>query len=201
MSYARYVKPVADRVAAGVGLVLLAPGFFVVAVAIRAGDGGPILYRQTRVSKKRKPFRVIKFRTMVPDAYALGGGYMPAEMDLITPVGHILRRTSIDELPQLLNVLRGEMSLVGPRPALPDQVDRYSSRQLHRLEVLPGITGLAQVEGRNSWTWSRRIERDLFYIEKLSAALDLRILLETVKVVFRQSGYLPDQSFEDVDDL
>ena len=131
-----------------------------------------MLYRQTRIGKNREPFQVVKFRTMVADAYALGGGYMPAELDLVTPVGHVLRRTSIDELPQLLNVLRGEMSLVGPRPALPDQVDRYSDRQLRRLEVLPGITGLAQVEGRNRWTWSKRIERDIYYVDNLSARLD-----------------------------
>lgn len=200
-SYARYVKPLVDRVAAGVGLVLLAPGFLAVAVAIRVSDGSPILYRQTRIGKNREPFRVIKFRTMVPDAYALGGGYAPAEMDLITPIGHVLRRTSIDELPQLLNVLRGEMSLVGPRPTLPDQVDRYSARQLHRLDVLPGITGLAQVEGRDRWTWSKRIERDLFYVDNLSATLDCRVLWKTLRIVFGRSGYIPNQSADDIDDL
>lgn len=153
------------------------------AVAIRLDDGGPILFRQTRVGMHGRPFSVVKFRTMVDEPN-------PAfpHPDRITKVGRWLRRTSLDELPQLVNVLRGEMSIVGPRPTLPYQVERYDARQRRRLSVRPGLTGLAQVRGRNALRWADRIELDLRYLEQQSPWTDLRLVAATAGAVLSGSG-------------
>jgi lipopolysaccharide/colanic/teichoic acid biosynthesis glycosyltransferase len=150
------------------------------AVAIRLEDRGPVLYRQTRVGQDGRDFELLKLRTMVVGAETQGAGYAVNVGDSrITRVGAFLRRTSIDELPQLLNVLRGEMSLIGPRPTLRYQVERYDERQRRRLEVPPGITGWAQIHGRAELSWPERIELDLWYVEHRSPLVDLKILLRT----------------------
>jgi len=153
-------------------------------IAIRLESAGPAVYRQRRSGLDGRTFDVLKLRTMVQGAEHTGAGLAINENDpRITRVGELLRRTSLDELPNLWNVLRGEMSLIGPRPTLPVQVQQYSERQRGRLAIKPGITGWAQVNGRASLPWSQRIELDLYYIEHRSLALDLRILWRTVAMV------------------
>ena len=170
-------------------LVLSAPVVAAAMVAIRLESRGPALYRQRRIGRDGRPFDVLKLRTMVDGAEHIGAGLAVDENDSrITRVGTFLRRTSLDELPNLLNVLRGEMSLIGPRPTVPVQVERYTPRQRGRLAIRPGITGWAQVNGRASLPWSERIELDLHYIEHRSLALDLRILWRTPAMVLGGSG-------------
>ncbi len=159
------------------------------AAAIRLESPGPVLYRQRRIGWGGQPFEMLKLRTMVGDAEHTGAGLAVNAGDpRITRVGALLRRTSLDELPNLVNVLRGEMSLIGPRPTLPAQVAAYTARQRGRLAVRPGITGWAQVNGRASLPWSERIELDLYYIEHRSLALDLRILARTPTLVLGGAG-------------
>jgi lipopolysaccharide/colanic/teichoic acid biosynthesis glycosyltransferase len=170
-------------------LLLTSPLLALAMLAVRLESAGHPIYRQRRVGRDGRPFDVIKLRTMVDGAEHLGAGLAVNENDArITRVGALLRRTSLDELPNLLNVLRGEMSLIGPRPTLPVQVEQYTPRQRGRLAVKPGITGWAQVNGRTALPWSERIELDLFYIEHRSLALDLRILRRTVAMVLGGSG-------------
>jgi lipopolysaccharide/colanic/teichoic acid biosynthesis glycosyltransferase len=170
-------------------LALSAPAIAAAMVAIRLESRGPALYRQRRIGRGGRPFDVLKLRTMVDGAEHIGAGLAVDENDSrITRVGAFLRRTSLDELPNLLNVLRGEMSLIGPRPTVPVQVERYTPRQRGRLAIRPGITGWAQVNGRASLPWSERIELDLHYIEHRSLALDLRILWRTPAMVLGGSG-------------
>jgi lipopolysaccharide/colanic/teichoic acid biosynthesis glycosyltransferase len=176
---------VADVALAGLGLVLTSPLLAGAALAIKLDDGGPVLFRQTRVGKDGKDFDLVKLRSMTVGAEHRGAGYAVDRGDArITRVGRFLRRTSIDELPQLWNVLRGEMSVIGPRPTLRYQVDRYGERQRRRLEVRPGITGWAQVNGRATLAWADRIELDVWYIEHRSALVDLKILLRTPLALF-----------------
>ena len=153
------------------------------AVAIRLDSSGPALFRQERVGKGGAPFTVFKFRTMVNEPNPI----VP-DASRITRVGKVLRRFSLDELPQLLNVANGTMSIVGPRPTLQYQVDRYSDFQRRRLEVRPGLTGLAQVNGRNALSWERRIELDVDYVERQSLLLDLQIIARTIKTVLSGEG-------------
>ncbi len=155
----------------------------VCALAVRLTSSGPILFRQERVGMGGVPFEMLKFRSMRE-----GVNPVFPDADRITPVGRLLRRTSLDELPNLINVARGEMSVVGPRPTLAYQVERYDHRQRNRLTVRPGLTGLAQVNGRNELTWPERIEFDLEYVEHQSPSLDLRILASTVGVLLTGSG-------------
>ncbi len=170
----------ADCAIAGVGLILGAPLVALAAVATKLEDRGPVLYRQTRVGRRGVEFEVLKLRSMVVGAERQGAGYAVDRGDSrITRVGRVVRRTSIDELPQLWNVLRGEMSIIGPRPTLRYQVDRYDERQRHRLDVRPGLTGWAQINGRAALPWEERIELDLWYVEHRSPRVDLRILLRT----------------------
>jgi lipopolysaccharide/colanic/teichoic acid biosynthesis glycosyltransferase len=160
--------------------VLTSPVLAAAALAVKLGDGGPVLYRQTRVGKDGRDFELLKLRTMVVGAEKLGAGYAVDQGDpRITRVGRFLRRTSIDELPQLWNVVRGDMSLIGPRPTLRYQVERYDERQRRRLEVLPGITGWAQIHGRAALSWEERIELDVWYVDHRSPRTDLLILLRT----------------------
>jgi lipopolysaccharide/colanic/teichoic acid biosynthesis glycosyltransferase len=153
-------------------------------VAVRLTSPGPVFFRQERVGWRGRPFRVWKFRTMVH----LPDNPIFPDPDRITGVGRVLRGASLDELPQLINVARGEMSIVGPRPTLAYQVARYDARQLRRLNVRPGITGLAQVRGRNSITWAERIDHDLEYLDRQSPAFDIRILLGTVQILSSSRG-------------
>ncbi len=155
----------------------------VCAAAVRLTSSGPVFFRQERVGMGGEPFRVWKFRTMVH-----GDNPMMPDPDRITRVGAVLRRFSLDELPQLLNVAAGEMSIVGPRPTLAYQVERYDEHQLRRLAVRPGLTGLAQVSGRNSLPWSERIDFDVDYVASQSAALDLRLLARTVSTIVTGDG-------------
>ena len=176
---------VADLAIAGVGLALTSPVLAAAALAIKLEDGGPVLFRQTRVGKGGKDFELLKLRSMSVGAEHLGAGFAIDRGDSrITRVGRFLRRTSIDELPQLWNVLRGEMSVIGPRPTLRYQVDRYSARQRRRLDVRPGLTGWAQVNGRATLSWDDRIELDVWYVEHRSPAVDLKILLRTPLALF-----------------
>lgn len=172
-----------DVTTAALALLLLAPAMLAIALFIRTTMGGPILFRQTRSGHHGREFRILKFRSMRhprrPDE---------PDKDRITRLGHLLRTTSLDELPQLINVLRGDMGIIGPRPTLPEQVAHYSERQRGRLAVRPGLTGWAQVQGRNSLTWPERIEYDLHYVDHRGVALDLRILLRTVGVLLRPVG-------------
>ncbi len=165
---------------------MASPVLGLAALAKKLEDGGPILYRQRRVGRDGRDFDLLKLRTMIVDAERRGAGWAVDKDDpRITRVGRILRRLSIDELPQLWNVLRGEMSLVGPRPTLRYQVERYDERQRRRLDVKPGLTGWAQVNGRAVLPWEERIELDLWYIEHRSAWLDLKILALTPLALFR----------------
>jgi lipopolysaccharide/colanic/teichoic acid biosynthesis glycosyltransferase len=178
------IRRAVDVVVSALALAASAPVIALAALAIRLESPGAVIYRQRRSGLHGREFDVLKLRTMVDGAEHLGAGLAVNENDSrITRVGAFLRRTSLDELPNLLNVLRGEMSLIGPRPTLPVQVAQYSERQRGRLAVRPGITGWAQVNGRAALPWSERIELDLYYIEHRSLALDLRILWRTVAMV------------------
>lgn len=178
-----------DLVVGGALTVLSAPVVAVLAVLVRLESRGSPVYTQVRVGRDGKPFRIYKLRTMVSGAEFVGAGLAIAEGDdRITRMGAFLRRTSLDELPNLWNVVRGEMSIVGPRPTLQHQVDRYTERQRGRLAVKPGITGWAQVNGRASLPWSDRIELDLWYVEHRSLRLDLQILGRTARMVFSGEG-------------
>jgi lipopolysaccharide/colanic/teichoic acid biosynthesis glycosyltransferase len=182
-------KRAMDLAIASVALVLGAPVLLVAVIAIRLESRGHPIYRQRRVGQDGKPFELYKLRTMVTGAEHIGAGLAVSEGDTrITRVGAFLRRTSLDELPNLVNVLRGELSIVGPRPTVQVQVDSYSARQRGRLAVKPGITGWAQVNGRASLPWSERIELDLYYVEHRSLALDVRILLKTARMVLKGDG-------------
>jgi lipopolysaccharide/colanic/teichoic acid biosynthesis glycosyltransferase len=182
-------KRALDVTVAGTVLVLTAPALALAALLIRLETHGHPIYRQVRVGRDGVPFELYKLRTMVSGAETIGPGLAVNVGDSrITRLGAILRRTSMDELPNLINVLRGEMSVVGPRPTVQVQVDRYTERQRGRLSVLPGLTGWAQVQGRASLPWSERIELDLWYVEHASLALDLRILWRTVRMVLGGHG-------------
>ena len=176
---------VADLAIAGTALVAASPLLGLAALAAKLEDRGPVLYRQTRVGKDGVDFELLKLRTMVVGAETMGAGYAVDEGDArITRAGRILRRLSLDELPQLWNVIRGDMSVVGPRPTLRYQVERYDARQARRLDVKPGITGWAQVHGRAALPWPERIELDVWYVEHRSALLDLKILAKTPFALF-----------------
>jgi lipopolysaccharide/colanic/teichoic acid biosynthesis glycosyltransferase len=174
------VRRAFDLGAASLLLLLVSPLLLVAALAIVLEDRGPVVYRQRRVGKDGTEFELLKLRTMVVGAEKLGAGPAVNEGDpRITGAGRVLRRLSLDELPQLWNVVRGEMSLIGPRPTLAYQVERYMPHQRRRLEVKPGITGWAQVHGRARLPWEERIELDVWYVEHRSAWLDLKILAKT----------------------
>jgi lipopolysaccharide/colanic/teichoic acid biosynthesis glycosyltransferase len=182
-------KRVLDVTVAGGVLIVAGPLLALAALLIRLESRGHPIYRQRRVGRDGRPFEVYKLRTMVAGAEAMGAGLAVDEGDeRITRVGALLRRGSLDELPNLVNVVLGEMSLVGPRPTVQVQVDRYTERQRRRLTVRPGITGWAQVHGRASLPWHERIELDLFYIEHASLRLDLRILWLTARMVLGGHG-------------
>jgi lipopolysaccharide/colanic/teichoic acid biosynthesis glycosyltransferase len=179
------VNRAADVVGAGVGLALASPLLAAAALAIKLEDGGPVLYRQARVGLHGEEFELLKLRTMGVGAERTGAGWAVDRGDpRITRVGRALRRLSLDELPQLVNVLRGDMSLIGPRPTLAYQVERYTPRQRRRLDVKPGLTGWAQIHGRAALPWEERIELDVWYVEHRSPGVDLKILLRTPLALF-----------------
>ncbi|HXR28086.1 MAG TPA: sugar transferase [Solirubrobacteraceae bacterium] len=189
------IRRALDIAFASLALLISAPVLLVAMLAVRLESRGPAIYRQRRAGLGGRPFDVLKLRTMVDGAEHIGAGLaVNAEDARITRVGALLRRTSLDELPNLVNVLRGEMSLIGPRPTLPVQVAQYDERQRGRLAIRPGITGWAQVNGRASLPWSQRIELDLYYIEHRSLALDLRILWRTGAMVLGGSGLYKGQA-------
>jgi lipopolysaccharide/colanic/teichoic acid biosynthesis glycosyltransferase len=179
------VKRLIDLLVSGLGLVAGAPVMGAVAVAVRRDLGSPVLFRQERPGRHGKPFQLVKFRTM----RALGGSDGVAnDAQRLTPLGRWLRSTSLDELPTLWNVFRGDMSLVGPRPLLMEYLDRYTPEQHRRHEVRPGVTGLAQVRGRNALTWDEKFAADVEYVDNFGPRMDARILAATVAAVLRRQG-------------
>jgi lipopolysaccharide/colanic/teichoic acid biosynthesis glycosyltransferase len=183
------MKRVCDTMVALLGIIVLSPLLLAISVALLVSSGCTILFLQARVGLNGRTFRIVKFRTMTCDAETqTKGQWITAGNPYVTPSGRFLRRTSLDELPELFNVLRGDMSLVGPRPTLPEQVTAYDVFQHRRLEVRPGITGWAQVNGRNSISWTERIKLDIWYVDHWTPWLDIRILLMTISQVLRQRG-------------
>jgi lipopolysaccharide/colanic/teichoic acid biosynthesis glycosyltransferase len=183
------IKRAMDITIASLAAIISAPVIALMALAIRVESRGHPIYRQTRTGKDGVPFSIYKLRTMVSGAEFTGAGLaIAAGDDRITRTGAFLRRYSLDELPNLWNVVRGDMSIVGPRPTVPVQVEQYTARQRRRLAVKPGITGWAQINGRASLPWSERIELDLWYVEHRSLALDLKILIKTVGLVLSGHG-------------
>ena len=182
-----------DAALAALTLILLSPLLALAAVWIRLDSRGPVIYRQRRVGLGGREFELLKLRTMVAGSDPVGVGTVVGRDDpRVTRPGRFLRRTSLDEVPNLINVLRGEMALVGPRPTIPAQVDGYTPHQRRRHEVRPGITGWAQVKGRAGIPWEERIELDLFYVEHRGLGLDLRILARTVGLIVSGQGLAPD---------
>ncbi|WP_042271147.1 sugar transferase [[Clostridium] dakarense] len=190
------IKRIIDIVGSIIGIILLSPIFIIVSILIKLESRGPIFYIQERVGFKRKLFKIYKFRSMVDKAEFTGAGlYFDGDNDpRITKVGRFIRKTSIDELPQLFNVLKGEMSLVGPRPLLEYTTDKMSDCQRLRLIMRPGITGYAQISGRRDLNYKERIEKDLDYIENYSLLFDLKIIVKTIGVVLLRKGNKDDQT-------
>ena len=180
------IKRGLDLGLAATALVLAAPVLLFVAIAVRVNLGGPVLFRQQRPGLHGRPFTMVKFRTM-RDALGRDGRPLP-DADRLTPFGALLRSTSLDELPELWNVVRGDMSLVGPRPLLMEYLDRYTPEQARRHEVRPGVTGWAQIHGRNALSWEERFRLDVWYVEHQSLRLDLQILRRTLALVLRRTG-------------
>jgi sugar transferase EpsL len=181
-----FVKRAMDVMLAAAVLVLSSPLMALIAALIRVRLGRPVFFRQLRIGLRDRPFRIWKFRTMTERVDARGR--LLPDSERLTSLGRVLRRSSLDELPQLWNVLRGEMSLIGPRPLLPQYLPRYSMAQRRRHEVQPGITGWAQVNGRNALSWERRFQLDVWYVDHRSLWLDLRILWMTVDRLVRPRG-------------
>ena len=186
MKFQNVVKRTIDIVCSGLGLIILSPILLITAILIRIKLGSPIFFTQDRVGKDGKIFKMIKFRTML-DAVDKWGEPLPDE-ERLTSFGKLLRSTSIDELPELINVFKGDMSLVGPRPLLVEYIELYSKKQWRRHEVRPGITGWAQVNGRNSLSWGDRFELDVEYVNKYNLFMDIKILLMTVFKVLKRDG-------------
>ena len=186
--YERFAKRPLDAVGAAIGLILLSPLLAGVAVVVRLTLGRPILFRQPRIGLDGREFTIVKFRTMRND----GQNDVATDASRLTPFGRWLRATSLDELPELWNVLRGDMGFVGPRPLLVQYLPRYSQEQARRHEVRPGVTGWAQVNGRNALTWPEKFRLDVYYVDRVSAWFDLRILIATATQVLRRRGIAED---------
>jgi len=184
------LKRLLDIIVSVTFIIILLPLFGIIALLVYISSGKPVIFKQARLGKNGVPFRIYKFRTMynnAPDIRNPDGSAYNAEDDpRVTPIGKILRKSSLDELPQLFNVLKGEMSLVGPRPDQVDQIRFYTDKEKQKLRMKPGITGLAQISGRNRIPWEKRKQLDLDYIENFSIVLDLKILLKTIVYIFRQ---------------
>jgi lipopolysaccharide/colanic/teichoic acid biosynthesis glycosyltransferase len=182
-----------DILIATLALIVLSPVLLIAALAIKLGSRGPVVYRQRRVGRGGREFELLKLRTMEQGSDPVGVGTVVARDDpRVTAAGRTLRRTSLDEIPNLVNVLRGEMAIVGPRPTIPAQVEDYTPRQHRRHEVRPGLTGWAQVQGRAGIPWEERIELDVEYVDRRSLALDLRILAQTAWLLVTGHGLAPD---------
>lgn len=197
--YKKFIKPIIDFFAALVGLLLVSPVLLVVIIILIIQNNGKPFFFQTRPGKNQKAFKIIKFKTMT-DEKDSEGNLLP-DVERTTKIGHIIRQLSIDELPQLINILKGDMSLVGPRPLLFKYIPFYSAEQLRRHDVRPGVTGWAQVNGRNSISWTEKFRHDIYYVDHVSLALDIKILFRTLlKVVKReginQSAERPMQPFD-----
>lgn len=199
MIYRNHLKRILDVLASTMGLLLLSPLFLTIAISLFFANNGKPFFFQTRPGKNGKLFRIIKFKTM-NDKKDASGNLLP-DADRLTPFGAFVRKTSLDEIPQLLNVIKGDMSLIGPRPLLPSYLPLYNDFQRRRNEVKPGITGWAQVNGRNAISWERKFELDVWYVDHMSFLLDLRILLLTIKKVFvregiTQQGHVTSEEFK-----
>ena len=179
------IKRGIDFILSLVGLILASPVLLIVAILVRMKLGSPIFFRQARVGLNGEIFEMIKFRTM-KDAYDANGQPLP-DSERLTSFGQFLRKTSLDELPELINVLKGDMSLVGPRPLLVEYLPLYSEEQMRRHNVRPGITGYAQVNGRNNISWAKKFELDIYYVNHFSLYLDIKILWQTVVKVIKQA--------------
>ena len=188
--FGNIIKRIFDFTASLCGLILLSPILIVVALLIRLNLGSPIFFTQDRVGKHNKVFKMIKFRSM-KDGVDKNGNLLPDEMRL-TKFGKILRSTSLDELPELINVLKGDMSLIGPRPLLVDYLPLYNENQIRRHNVLPGLTGWAQINGRNSLSWNEKFNLDIWYVDNWSLTLDIKILFLTIYKVFKREGISQD---------
>jgi len=195
-------KRALDVLVAVAGIVVTSPFLLATALAIKLESRGPVIFRQERVGRNGRSFQILKFRTMIEGAHLVGPGYLTSKGDpRITRVGAFLRRWSLDELPQLFNILRGDMSVIGPRPTLRYQVDQYTDFQRRRLEVLPGVTGWAQIRGRNGLTWPERIDLDVWYVDHRSLALDLKILMKTLAVISKPDVVYNEQRADWGEDL
>lgn len=186
MKFQLLLKLFLDILLAGIGLVVFSPLFLVLATLIRIKLGSPVLYTQLRPGLNSRPFRILKFRTMTDETDAYGN--LLPDIDRLRPFGRFLRSTSLDELPELINVLKGDMSVVGPRPLLIEYLERYTPEQSRRHEVRPGITGWAQVNGRNRISWEEKFELDVWYVNNWSFWLDVKILFLTIIKTIRREG-------------
>ncbi|NLJ48367.1 MAG: sugar transferase [Candidatus Atribacteria bacterium] len=188
------VKRILDLLLGIIGLILTSPVWLYVIIRIKSEDHGPVFFIQERVGRNGQIFRMYKFRSMVVGAEQKGlGVFVSTDDERITKIGKLIRKTSIDELPQLINVLKGEMSIVGPRPTLEYQVKRYNEEQKRRLLVKPGMTGWAQINGRNNMTWPEKIELDLWYVDHWSIGLDLKIIGRTIILVIKRKGIYAEE--------
>ena len=190
--YRNYIKRLLDIVISLCGIIVLSPVYLILGILVKKKLGTPIIFRQERPGKNEKIFHLYKFRSMTDEKDA-DGNLLPDEVRL-TPFGKKLRSTSLDELPELFNILKGDMSLIGPRPLLVRYLPRYNEFQRHRHDVRPGLTGLAQVNGRNAITWEKKFEYDVEYVRKLSFALDARIFMDTVRAVLKREGISSETS-------
>lgn len=184
--YKTFLKTVLDFLVSLIALIVISPLLMIISIVLLENHNGSIFFLQSRPGRKEKIFRVIKFKTM-NDKQDLSGNLLP-DSERLTTAGKFIRRTSLDELPQLINVLKGDMSLIGPRPLLIQYLPLYSKEQARRHEVKPGITGWAQVNGRNAISWKQKFEYDVWYVDNMSFALDFKILLMTIKKVFKREG-------------
>ncbi|GAA8846848.1 sugar transferase [Helicobacter pylori] len=187
--YGRFGKRLVDLVVSIGGLAVLSPFLTLVGLAIRRDSRGPVFFTQERIGRQGRPFQMVKFRTMLTLEDSIGpDGELLENYDRVTRIGRVLRETSLDELPQLINVAKGEMSLIGPRPTLAYQVERYTPEQRQRLELRPGLSGLAQVNGRNNLSWDEKIAWDISYVRSVSLWGDVKIVLRTVTTLLRREG-------------
>lgn len=199
MFYQNYLKPLLDFVLALTGFLILSPIFFLVWLALLIANSGKPFFFQARPGKNQKIFNVIKFKTM-NDKRDKNGNLLP-DVKRLTNAGKLIRKTSLDEVPQLLNVIKGDMSLIGPRPLLPEYLPFYNKLHIRRHEVKPGITGLAQINGRNNMKFSERFNLDVYYVDHLSFSLDLKILFKTFLNLFKSNDIVNGQTVDEVDDL
>jgi undecaprenyl phosphate N,N'-diacetylbacillosamine 1-phosphate transferase len=190
--YKNFFKPTLDFLVALIGLLVLSPIFLFVMIALTIANNGKPFFFQKRPGKNEKIFSIIKFKTMNDKKDAEGNLLSDAER--LTPIGAFVRKTSLDEIPQLINVLKGDMSLIGPRPLLIQYLPLYNAQQKRRHEVKPGITGWAQVNGRNAIRWTQKFEYDVWYVDNISLSLDIKILVRTIIKVFKREGISSDTS-------